>query len=136
MALKTYTGSCHCGKVRFEADVDLMAGTGRCNCSFCAKVRNWSAIVKPSAFRLLTSEAELGDYQFRPESPNHHYFCKSCGVRMFSKGYVEEIGGDYRSVVISVLEGVSPEELAALPMRYFDGKDNNWFHEPKITSYL
>ena len=133
--IKTYQGSCHCGAVRFEADIDLSAGTGRCNCSYCAKVRNWSARIKPDALRMLAGEDALADYQFGTKSA-HHRFCKTCGVRTFSTGYIEQIGGAFVSVMLSCLDGVDPGELAAAPVRYANGRDNKWFDAPSETRHL
>jgi len=133
--LKTYQGSCHCGAVHFEADIDLSHGTSRCNCSFCSKIRNWVAIVKPDAFRLLSGEDALSDYQFGGKV-NHHFFCRHCGVQVFGKGIVEAIGGHYVGIELAALDKAQPQELIDAPLRYMDGRHNAWFNTPSETRHL
>lgn len=130
---KTYTGSCHCGAVRFQAAVDLSAGTFKCNCSMCTKTRLWGAEVHTGTFRLLTGESELTDYQpFRV----HHLFCRRCGVRPFAWGEDPESGRTFHVVRVYCLDDVDAEELVNAPVTYFDGRHDDYENPPAETRHL
>jgi hypothetical protein len=134
MSQKTYQGSCHCRRVRYSVELDLESESSRCNCSLCSKLRRWSMIVKPAAFQLLAGESELSDYQFGSKS-GHHLFCRHCGLHAFGRGYVKEIGGDYVSINVACLN-VEPSDLVNIPVRFMDGRNNNWFAAPTETRHL
>ena len=134
MSLRTYHGSCHCGAIQFEADLDLEKGTGKCNCTFCWKVRNWSIGIKPDAFRLVAGAASLGDYSRHPAG--HHGFCKTCGVRTHSWGDIPEIGGPFVSVSLAALDDAPLAELVAAPVRHMNGRDDDWFNTPAEVRHL
>jgi hypothetical protein len=131
--IKTYHGSCHCGAVRFEADLDLTAPSYRCNCSICRRNRFWPAVARPAQFRLLAGESELTEYLFNTRK-NQHFFCRHCGVRAFGVGNDTPMGRMY-GVNIGCLEGVSEEELARVPIVYVDGMHDR-FDPPEYTSHL
>jgi hypothetical protein len=118
---KTHQGSCHCGAVRFEVDVDAAKGS-RCNCSICAKVGQTGTSVKPDAFKLLAGEDSLGVYEWGPKI-SKRFFCKNCGIHCFGRGHLAELGGDYVSVNLNCLDDA---ELADMQVTFWDGRHNNW----------
>ncbi len=132
---RTYQGSCHCGAVRFECEIDLAQGTSKCNCSICAKTRFWKVIVKADAFRLRQGEETLSDYQFGRNSI-HHLFCRHCGIKPFGRGHLDKLGGEFYAVNVACLDDATTEELAEAPVRYEDGRNNNWESPPAETRHL
>ena len=129
---KTYHGSCHCGAVRYRATLDLAAGTGKCNCTYCSKIRNWSA--RATDFELLDGEALLGDYgKDWGEGNIHHRFCSRCGVNLYGHGYIAEAGGGFVSVLVNTLDDASIDDLVSGPVHHADGRHDNWMNPPADT---
>lgn len=148
MGKQTVHGSCHCGKVKFEAQVDFSKGTSRCNCTFCLKTRYWGAHTTKAEFKILQGLESLQSYgrggKDVPYDHNRKHdvyvndlpICKTCGVHTFSIGNIPEIGGEYVSVNVSTLDDVDFQEVMKTPVTYMDGRHDDWFSVPKYTRHM
>jgi hypothetical protein len=133
---KTYHGSCHCGAVTFAADIDLAEGTSRCNCSYCRKIRNWSAKVVNAEFREFNGQEALGSYVFAHGMGIDHGFCTRCGVTLFARGNIPEMGGAFLGVMLGTLDDVAEADLIAAPLVWNDGLHDAWWNVPDEVRHL
>jgi hypothetical protein len=113
----TVLGGCHCGAVRFEADVARHVRLLACNCSMCAKTGFLHMIVPHADFRLVSGGEQLTSYRFGT-GVAEHLFCSRCGIRSFyqPRSHPEAWSVDYRC--LDEGHGVTAEIEA------FDGR--NW----------
>ena len=116
MAVQTYLGSCHCGNVRYEVDLDLSGPVTACNCSMCARAGWLLTFAEVDRFRLLSGEG-LGDYQFNRRHI-HHLFCPTCGIKAFSRGTRPD-GKEMIAINVRCLDDV---DLDALKVKKVDGR--------------
>ncbi len=135
MSPREHRGGCHCGAVRFVSSIDWSRGTSRCNCSICSRSRFWKAVIPAAAFRLESGKDALSEYRFGRGEIVHH-FCRHCGVKTFGTGAHEALGGAFYAVNVACLDDLSPDELAALPVRYENGRENRWEEAPRESRYL
>lgn len=114
--MSTRTGSCHCGAVRYEVELERVDRAVACNCSICRRTGNWMAFVPRSAFTLLSGEGALRDYQFGPKHI-HHLFCGTCGIRSFGRG----VGPDGSEMIAINLRCVDGVDVRAVELQWYDG---------------
>src|SRR5690348_6570158 len=115
--MKTYSGSCHCGAVRFRFRSAPITTGIRCNCSICIRkgIVMSSDYIPPDTFEL-EGEGSLAVYQFGDKDV-YHYFCKTCGICPFSgvaslpDGYEGRAKVGDRRVNLGCIEGLSCLEL-------------------------
>ena len=110
-----YTGSCHCGRIRFEVEGELER-VSRCNCSICAKTGYLHWTVEPERLRLLTAPGDWTTYRFLTRTSENR-FCPTCGISPFR---VPRSDPDKITVNARCLDGV---DVDALPVDGFDGRD-------------
>jgi hypothetical protein len=117
--LKSYTGGCQCGKVRYQVEADLAGPVISCNCSMCGRAGTLLTFVPAKQFTLLSGEDALTDYQFNKHII-HHLFCKTCGIKSFARGKGRD-GGDTVAINARCLDGVDVGKLNVTP---YDGKSH------------
>lgn len=81
--MQSYSGSCHCGAVRFEIETDFPELT-MCDCSICRRKNALMVKVHESRFKLLAGADSLTEYRFNT-STARHFFCKICGIYPFHR---------------------------------------------------
>ena len=132
---QSFSGSCHCGAVRFRCDLDLSQPTSRCNCSICSKSRFWKAFVPGEAFSLLQGESELKEYRFGPRRVAH-MFCGHCGLKVFGHGGKDVFPDEFYAINIACLDELTDEMRAGLEVLYQDGRHDNWESAPAFAAQL
>ncbi|GGL59881.1 GFA family protein [Wenxinia marina] len=141
MAERTYHGTCHCGRVAFELRMDPLATQLRkCNCSYCMKAGYKKALMPFDTLTITRGAASLGTYHADPSAwpPGtiDHYFCPSCGVQTFSRGELDEMGGEFWAVNLACLDDLPAASLGAMEVVYEDGRNDRQDRAPEITAYL
>lgn len=111
-----YTGSCHCGAVRFEVDADI-SQVGACNCSMCRRAGTLLAFVPASQFTLLSGQEALTSYKFNRHVIDH-VFCSRCGIKPFARGTAQD-GTPMIAVNARCLDGVDAD--TQFTVTHFDG---------------
>ncbi|MDB5810791.1 MAG: glutathione-dependent formaldehyde-activating [Betaproteobacteria bacterium] len=113
--MTTYTGSCHCGNIAFEAEGDL-TGAMACNCSICSRKGSLLWFVPRDKLRL-SANRDVGTYTFNKHVIKHH-FCRTCGMHPYAEAN-DPKGNAMAAINIRCLEGI---DLKSIPVKEFDGR--------------
>jgi hypothetical protein len=97
---------CHCGKVRFEAELPAELRGARCNCSICAAKGAVMVYVPLAGLTVTQGEDVLSCYQFNTMVAKH-WFCTHCGIHCFHQARSKP---EFYGINAVCIEGVRPYE--------------------------
>jgi hypothetical protein len=105
-----HSGSCHCGRVRFNVEAPEEIQATECNCSICSRTGYLHLIVPKTRFVLLQGAEHLSSYTFNTGIAQH-LFCKVCGIKSF---YIPRSNPDGYSVNVRCLDNATIRKITVL----------------------
>lgn len=111
--MEKVSGQCHCGSVRFEAELKGgLQNVLRCTCTYCRMRGAVIAFAELKGLTILAGEESLTEYQFNTNAARH-YFCGTCGIYTHHQRRFDP--GQY-AINVACLDGVSPFDFAEVPV--------------------
>lgn len=80
-----FTGSCHCGAIKYTVDEDAPSKAMACNCSICRRKGSLHHFTTPDKFTLHSGQREVASYKFNKHAIDHHH-CQQCSCAPFAEG--------------------------------------------------
>ncbi len=133
MTSSVLQGGCHCGAVRFEAELTNGFETiRRCTCSFCRRRGAIAVSAKLGGVTVSQGADKLTSYRFNTGTAEH-FFCSVCGI--YTHHQRRSNPNEY-GVNVACLDGVSPFDFADVPV--LDGEHHPSDHggELRFTGVL
>ena len=111
-----YTGSCHCGRVRFEVEGEIDQALS-CNCSICSRKGSLLWFAPRASLTLRTPEDAASTYTFNKHVIRHR-FCPTCGIHPYGEGQ-DRSGQPIAAINLRCVERL---DLKAIKIAEFDGR--------------
>jgi hypothetical protein len=105
------TGGCHCGRIRFEAEVDPERVT-LCHCTDCQRLSGGpyrATVPAPTgSFRLLTGEPATYIKTAESGAKRRHAFCGACGTPIYATAMEDAQTYSLRIGTLDQRRGLTP----------------------------
>lgn len=113
-----YSGSCHCGAVKFSYEGETISQGLRCTCSICRRkgALMSTEVIPMDRLRIQAADEDVGLYQFGNQVAKH-YFCRKCGI--YTHNETVRMPGQAR-VNLGCIDDLDIDKLEVV---IFDGKN-------------
>ncbi|KAK9488414.1 Mss4-like protein [Lipomyces starkeyi] len=127
--MPSYNGSCDCGAIQFEADIDQPDGAIVCHCDEC-KIRYgaFSPVfpVPDDKYKIIKGKEYLKSWAYKGDSgkPVPCTFCSNCGTNLYRQP--QPFAGT-KIVIAGTLKGAWNSEELKPTASVYNSKKLHWF---------